>query len=161
MLARIVKQLHQLDAIDRKILAALQADASVSHADLAGRVGSSAASVWRRIKALEDARILLKTVRLVDADKVGRGVNVLCNVRVRSHAREVRTAFETFVRTRPEILECYSVSGEWDYLLRVVVADVAEYERFLMTILLDHPSVGGAASHFALSQTKYTTALPL
>jgi DNA-binding Lrp family transcriptional regulator len=156
-----VKQTVNLDAIDRRILAELQADASLSHADLAERVGTSTASCWRRIKALESVGILKGSVRLIDADKVGRGVNVLCNLRVKSHAREVRGAFEDFVRTRPEILECYSMSGEWDYLLRIVAADVADYEHFLMRVLLEQPSVGGASSHFALSQTKYTTEIPV
>jgi Lrp/AsnC family transcriptional regulator len=150
-----------LDAIDRRILEQLQADALLSNADLAERVGSSAASCWRRVRNLEATGVLGKAVRLLDPEAIGRSVNVLCNVRVRGHAREVRSAFEEFVRERPEIIECYSMSGEWDYLLRIVVSDVADYERFLMRVLLEHPSVGGASSHFALSQTKYTTALPV
>lgn len=150
-----------LDSVDRRIIEQLQADAALSNADLAERVGSSPASVWRRVRSLEAAGVLGPTVRLVDPEAVGRSVNVFCNVRVSSHAREVRGPFEDFVRSRREIVECHSMSGEWDYLLRVVVADVADYERFLMRVLLDHPAVGGAASHFALSQTKYTTALPV
>jgi Lrp/AsnC family transcriptional regulator len=150
-----------LDAVDRRILEQLQADASLSNAELAERVNSSAASCWRRVKALEAAGVLGSAVRLLDPVALGRSVNVLCNVRMRSHAREARGAFEAFVRDRREILECFSMSGDWDYLLRIVAADVADYERFLMTVLLDHPSVGGASSHFALSLTKYTTALPI
>jgi Lrp/AsnC family transcriptional regulator len=150
-----------LDALDRRILEQLQADASLSNAELAERVNSSAASCWRRVKALEAAGVLGPAVRLLDPVALGRSVNVLCNVRMRSHAREARGAFEAFVRDRREILECFSMSGDWDYLLRIVAADVADYERFLMTVLLDHPSVGGASSHFALSLTKYTTALPI
>jgi Lrp/AsnC family transcriptional regulator len=139
----------------------LQKDASISHAELAERVGSSPASCWRRIRALEAAGVLVSTVRLVDPARIGRGVNVICNIRVRSHARDVRGPFEDFVRSRPEVMECFSMSGEWDYLLRIVAADVADYEDFLMHTLLDHPSVGAASSHFALSTTKYTTALPV
>jgi Lrp/AsnC family transcriptional regulator len=152
---------RELDLIDRKILAILQQDATISHADLGERVGASAAACWRRIKALEGAGYLTQTVRLVDAERIGRGVNVLCNVRMRSHAKDARDAFERFVRDRPEIVECFSMSGDWDYLLRVVVADVAGYNDFLMRSLLGHPAVAGASSHFALQQTKYTTALPL
>lgn len=151
----------ELDAIDRRILAVLQGDASLSSAELAERVGSSAASCWRRVKALEAAGILGPAVRLLDAEAIGRKVNVLCNIRVRSHVRDVRASFEEFVRQRQEIMECYSMSGEWDYLIRVVVADVEDYERFLMRVLLEHPAVGSASSHFALSVTKYTTALPI
>jgi Lrp/AsnC family transcriptional regulator len=157
----MVKQANELDVVDVRILTELQRDATLSHSDLATRVGASSASCWRRVKALEVAGVLQATVRLVDAAAVGRGVNVLCNLRVRSHAREVRASFEDFVQTRPEILECYSMSGDWDYLLRVVASDVSDYERFLMGSLLEHPSVGAASSHFALSLTKYTTALPV
>lgn len=151
----------QLTNLDRRILDQLQGDALLSNAELAERVGSSPASCWRRVKALEAAGVLGPAVRLLDAAALGQGVNVLCNVRVSSHTREVRGAFEDFVRSRREVMECYSMSGEWDYLLRIVAVDVADYERFLMRVLLDHPSVGGASSHFALSQTKYTTALPV
>ncbi|WP_409018994.1 Lrp/AsnC family transcriptional regulator [Brevundimonas vesicularis] len=151
----------RLDGVDRKILAELQADASISHAQLAERVGASTASCWRRVKALEEAGVLLATVRLVDAIRVGRGVNVMCQVRMRSHAPDDRQAFEDFIQAAPDVMEAHSMSGEWDYLLRIVAADVAGYERFLMQDLLNHPNVATAASHFALSQVKYTTALPV
>lgn len=156
-----MKQIKQMDEIDRRILSALQADASISHSDLGDQVGASTASCWRRIKALESSGILTRAVRLVDPEKIDRGVNVLCNIRIRSHALEARKEFEIFVDGRDEIIECFSMSGEWDYLLRVVVADVADYNIFLMRILLAHPSVANAASHFALSMTKYTTAMPV
>lgn len=156
-----MKRSSGLEPLERRIVELLQKDASLSHAELAEKVGSSPASCWRRIRSLEAAGVLAATVRLVNPERVGRGVNVICNIRVRSHAREVRGPFEEFVRSRPEVMECYSMSGEWDYLLRIVAADVADYEDFLMHTLLDHPSVGGASSHFALSTTKYTTALPV
>ena len=156
-----MKNSSGLEPLDRRIVEQLQKDASISHAELAEKVGSSPASCWRRIRALETAGVLSGNVRLVNPERVGRGVNVICNIRVRSHARDVRAQFEAFVRSRPEVMECYSMSGEWDYLLRIVAADVADYENFLMGTLLDHPSVGGAASHFALSTTKYTTSLPV
>ncbi len=150
-----------LDEVDRRILRALQDDAGMSQAALADKIGVSTASCWRRIQALEASGVLRKAVRLLDAHRVGRGVNVLCHVRMNSHSPDSRGAFERFVTDRPEVMECYSMSGEWDYLLRVVVADVADYERFLMRDLLAHPRVATASSHFALSQVKYTTALPL
>jgi DNA-binding Lrp family transcriptional regulator len=156
-----MKILHILDDIDRRILVQLQADAAISNGELAERVGSSTASVWRRIRVMEANGLLKQTVRLIDQQMLGYGVNVLCNVRVKSHARDVRGSFESFVADRPEILECFSMSGDWDYLLRIVAIDVPDYERFLMNVLLEHPSVGGASSHFALSLTKYTTALPV
>lgn len=150
-----------MDAIDRRIIAELQADGTLTHNELAERVGASSASCWRRIKVLEGGGILTRTVRLVDPHKIGRGVNVLCNVRMRSHAEEARGSFERFVLTRPEIIECFSMSGDWDYLMRIVVADVAGYNHFLMEVLLAQEAVAGASSHFALSLTKYTTELPV
>ncbi|MFC5374205.1 Lrp/AsnC family transcriptional regulator [Brevundimonas faecalis] len=150
-----------LDAVDRRILAVLQEDAALSHAALSEKVGASSASCWRRVRALEEAGVLLAAVRLVDPEKVGRSVNVMCQVRMRSHAPDDRQAFESFLQTKPEVMEAHSMSGEWDYLLRIVAADVAGYERFLMRELLNHSNVATAASHFALSQVKYSTALPV
>ena len=151
----------QLDDLDRRLLRALQRDASLSAAALAEQVGASSASCWRRIRALETAGVLGAHVRLVDPDRVDRGVSVMCQLRMKSHTEEIRRDFETFVRSRAEIMECHSMSGEWDYLMRVVVADVAAYEHFLMQQVLRHPGVATAASHFALSRVKYTTALPV
>jgi Lrp/AsnC family transcriptional regulator len=156
-----MKPAFAMDQIDRKIVSALQQDATISHAELGEQVGTSSASCWRRIKALEAAGILGKAVRLVEPHQVGKGVNVLCNVRMKSHAKDARGAFENFVERRPEIVECFSMSGDWDYLLRIVVSDVADYNMFLMETLLGHASVAGASSHFALSMTKYTTAIPV
>lgn len=156
-----MKAAERLTDMDRRIISYLQEDATLSHQELALKVNMSAASCWRRIKALEAAGVLLKTVRLVNPESIDLGVNVLCNIRMRSHALDVRSEFERFVEVRPEIVECFSVSGEWDYLLRIVVADVAGYNSFLMNVLLAQSSVAGAASHFALAMTKYTTALPI
>lgn len=156
-----MKQTVQLDQIDQRIVKQLQADGSLSSAELAQTVGASSASTWRRIKALEASGVLGRTVRLVDAEVIGRGVNVLCNIRMRSHEAEHRDSFERFVDGRPEVMECYSMSGDWDYLLRIVASDVSDYNEFLMSTLLPHPSVAAGSSHFALALTKYTTALPL
>lgn len=150
-----------LDPIDRRIITALQQDGTITHNELAEKVGASSASCWRRIKALEAAGVLGPTVRLVNPQAIGRGVNVLCNVRMNSYTLDVRQAFEKFVCDRAEIIECFSMSGGWDYLMRVVVPDVDAYNHFLMHSLLNHPSVAGASSHFALAHTKYSTALPV
>jgi DNA-binding Lrp family transcriptional regulator len=156
-----VNEVIQLDEIDRRLIRALQEDATLSQAALAERVGASPASCWRRIRALEQVGVLKETVRLVDPRKVGRGVSVIVQVRLKSHAGELKEAFEAFLRERPEIMECHSMSGEWDYLMRIVVADVADYERFLSHELLNHPNVATSTSHFALSRVKYTTAVPI
>ena len=151
----------KLDSLDRRILSVLQRRGDISHADLALEVAASPASCWRRIRALEAAGVLGPTVRLLDPAKVGRTMDVICHVRMKSHSGEMRASFEGFVRNHPDVLDCYSMSGEWDYLLRVLVTDVAAYEHFLMQQLLNHPAVATSASHFALSRVKYTTAVPV
>jgi DNA-binding Lrp family transcriptional regulator len=150
-----------MDAIDRKIVRELQRDASLSHAALAERVGASPASVWRRVRSLEQAGVLGRTVRLASAEALDRSVNVLCQVRMTRQTVEARADFEQFIQSREEIVECYAMSGEWDYLLRIAVRDVADYDRFVMRGVLAHPSVAGAASNFALRQVKYTTEIPV
>ena len=150
-----------MDSIDRKILKALQQRADITNAELGEIVSASAASVWRRVKALEVEGILGPTVRLVDRKAVGQPLDVLCQVRMRSHDLAARAEFERFVADRAEVMECYSMSGEWDYLLRVVMASVADYDRFLMRELLAQPAVASSASHFALQCVKYSTALPV
>jgi DNA-binding Lrp family transcriptional regulator len=150
-----------IDAIDRRIVRALQRDASQSHATLAESVGASPASVWRRVRALERAGVLGAHVRLADAAMLGRSVNVLCQVRMTRQTMDARAEFESFIEGREEIVECYAMSGEWDYLLRIAVKDVADYDRFIRQGVLAHPSVANAASNFALRQVKYTTEIPV
>ena len=156
-----MKESDHIDGIDRKILRELQRDAGLSHAALAERVGASSASVWRRVRSLEAAGVLGRAVRLASAEKLGRPVNVLCQVRMTRQSTEARSDFEDFIHTRDEIVECYAMSGEWDYLLRIAVRDVADYDRFIMRGVLAHPSVANAASNFALRQVKYTTEIPV
>jgi DNA-binding Lrp family transcriptional regulator len=150
-----------MDTIDRKIVRELQRDASLSHVALGERVGASPASAWRRVRALEQSGVLGRTVRLANAEALDRAVNVLCQVRMTRQTVEARADFEQFIQSREEIVECYAMSGEWDYLLRIAVRDVADYDRFVMRGVLAHPSVAGAASNFALRQVKYTTEIPV
>jgi len=156
-----VNENPHLDEIDRRIVRALQRDASLSHAALADHVGASAASVWRRVRALERAGVLGATVRLADPARLGRSVNVMCQVRMHRQTTDARAEFEQFISAREEIVECYAMSGEWDYLLRIAVRDVADYDRFIRQGVLAHPSVANAASNFALRQVKYTTEIPV
>lgn len=156
-----MKENVKLDQLDRRILAQLQRDASLSNAELAERVGSTSPSCWRRIRQLEEAGVLKDTVRLADAKLLGQSVNVLCQVRMRDYSAECIERFEDLVQHSARIMECYSISGDWDYLMRIVAPDVAGYEHFLMRVLLKHPSIASASSHFALSITKYQTALPV
>ncbi len=153
--------MNEIDQVDRRIIRELQRDASLSHAALAEKVGASAASVWRRVRSLEKSGVLGRAVRLADAKALGREVNVLCQVRMTRQSTEARSDFEDFIKSREEIVECYAMSGEWDYLLRISVRDVADYDRFIMRGVLAHPSVANAASNFALRQVKYTTEIPV
>ena len=156
-----MKESDQLDACDRRIIRELQRDAGLSHAALAERVGASPASVWRRVRRLEKDEVLGPAVRLANAEALGRAVNVLCQVRMTRQTVDSRAEFEAFIQSREEIVECYAMSGEWDYLLRIAVKDVADYDRFVMRGVLAHPSVAHAASNFALRQVKYTTEIPV
>jgi Lrp/AsnC family transcriptional regulator len=133
-----VKENQQLDVVDRRIVRELQRDASLSHAALAEKVGASAASVWRRVRNLEKAGVLGKAVRLANPESLDRSVNVLCQVRMTRQTVETRAEFEEFIQSRGEIVECYAMSGEWDYLLRIAVRDVADYDRFIMRGVLAH-----------------------
>jgi Lrp/AsnC family transcriptional regulator len=150
-----------MDQLDRSIINALQRDGALSHAALAEQVGASQAACWRRVKALETAGVLGPIVRLVEPQMVHLTVTVICQVRLKNHLPENTRQFEAFVATQPEIMECYSMSGEWDYHLRVVAKDIGGYETFLMRHLLPQASVATASSHFALRGVKYTTALPI
>jgi DNA-binding Lrp family transcriptional regulator len=157
----MMNETDHIDGIDRRIIRELQRDASLSHAALAEKVGASSASVWRRVRNLEKSGILGRTVRLADAKALGREVNVLCQVRMTRQTTDARADFEQFIQSRDEIVECYAMSGEWDYLLRIAVRDVADYDRFIRQGVLAHPSVANAASNFALRQVKYTTEIPV
>ncbi|MBL0914812.1 MAG: Lrp/AsnC family transcriptional regulator [Sphingopyxis sp.] len=157
----MAKEMVELDPLDRRILHELQHDGALSNAELAERVGSTGPSCWRRIRSLESAGVLARNVWLVDGGRIGQRVNVLCNIRLKSHSAEHTALFETFVRAQDRIMECLSMSGEWDYQIRVVATDVADYETFLMHALLRNEAVAGASSHFALRTVKYQTAIPL
>ena len=150
-----------LDAIDRRILAELQEAADLSMQELGDRVGLSHTPCWRRVRRLEERGYITRRVTLLDAARLDLAVNVFVNVNLRRHQENALNRFEEAVQDVPEIVQCYTVSGETDFLLRVVVADVSAYERLLKATLVHLPEVGNLTSTFALRQVKYTTALPL
>ena len=152
---------NQLNAIDRRILAVLQENARVTNVELAESSGVSASPCWRRVRELERTGVISRYVTLVDPSSVGLPVSVFIQV---SLEKQVETALEDFERVvleRPEVMECYLMTGDADYLLRVVVANLEAYERFLMDHLTRIPTVANIRSSFALKQVKYRTALPL
>lgn len=150
-----------MDNIDRRILSELQDNADLPMQELGDRVRLSHTPCWRRVKRLEERGIVKRRVALLDAEQLDLAVNVFVNVSLRRHQENALNRFETAVQDVPEVVECYSVSGETDFLLRVVVADVTAYERLVKATLVHLPEVGNLTSTFALRQVKYTTALPL
>ncbi len=149
----------KLDRIDRNILDLLQKDARLTHQEIADRIGSSPTSVWRRIQNLESKGVISARVALVDRHAIGLDVCVICNVKLSHHSDETRLEFEGFVASLSEITECYAVSGSHDYILKVVVEDVAAFERLLTRQVLNHPLVDAASSSFTLREVKYSTRL--
>ena len=151
----------QLDRLDISILRHLQEDASISIQDLGTKVGLSATPCWRRVKRLQNEGFIRKQVALLDANLLQLEVNVFVHVKLKAHSDDVLKMFEESVASIPEVVECYSVTGETDFLLRLVVADVAMYETLLYKKLLQLREVGTLNSMFALRQVKYTTELPI
>lgn len=150
-----------LDRIDRNILALLQQDGRMANSDLSQRVGLSPSPCLRRVKALEETGVIRNYVALVDPAAVDLSVSVFVSVTLERQVEERLDAFEAAVVRWPEVLECYLMTGEADYLLRVVVPDLAAYERFLKDHLTRVPGVASIKSSFALKQVRYNTALPL
>jgi len=150
-----------LDAIDRRILASLQDNARIANNELAAAVGLSPAPCLRRVRALEERGVVRKHVTLVDPGAVGLPVSVFVNISLERQVEHALERFERAILTRPEVMECYLMTGDADYLLRVVCADLAAYERFVLDHLTKAPGVSSIRSSFALKQVKYSTALPL
>lgn len=151
----------KLSSADRLLLDALQRDATLSQGELARIAGMSRTSCWRRIREFEKAGLIEKQVAILDPAEAGFTIQVMLAVAMTEHTDENRLAFEQHIERLPEVMECYSVSGERDYLLHVVVPDMDAYNRFLNGKILKHPAVRSASSTFALRRVKYTTALPL
>ena len=139
----------------------MQADSSLSTAEIAERVGLSLSPCWRRIKRLKEAGAILGEVALLDAHALGLSVMAIASVRLSGHSEANVAAFERAVARAPEVLECDAMSGEQDYMLRVIVPDIAAYQDFLMRTLLRLPFVAAVNSGFVLKQVKHTTALPI
>jgi Lrp/AsnC family transcriptional regulator len=153
--------IRDLDPIDRHILAILQQDASPSTAEIAARVGLSQSPCWRRIERLEAAGCIRKRVALLNPQKLGLNLLAFAHVKLESHAQRALPQFEEAVRLMPEVVECHTVLGETDYLLRVVTRDLPAYERLLREKLGQIASVQFTSSTIALSTIKSTTELPL
>jgi len=151
----------KLTRSDQKLLETLQADVGLSQIELVERSGMSRTSLWRRLRELEDEGVIAGRVALLNPKALGLQINVLLSVSMVGHSDRIRNTFETHVESLSEVMECFSVSGDRDYLLQIVCPDMDTYNSFLNSQILHHPSVQSASSSFALRRVKYTTALPL
>ena len=155
----------ELDKLDRAILGRLQTNGRETYDVIGAAVGLSASAVLRRVKRLEEVGVIDRYVALVRPEAVGLGLTAYLNVRLEKlterHKRNPMDQFRASVQTWPEVVECAALTGEMDYLLRVVVQDMAHYSRFIMDTLLKHPSVEDCKTSFVLDRVKGTTALPV
>jgi Lrp/AsnC family transcriptional regulator len=149
-----------MDATDRKILALLQDDASLSVAEIGNRVGLSSTPCWKRIQRLEADGVLTKRVALVDQEKLGLGVTVFVSIETGDHSQDWLDHFAHVVGSMPEVMEFYRMAGDVDYMLRVVVTDIAGYDAFYKRMIAAVP-LKNVTSRFAMEKIKSTTALPI
>jgi Lrp/AsnC family transcriptional regulator len=149
-----------MDAIDRKILSLLQHDASLSIVEIAKAVKLSQTPCWRRIQKLEERGVIAKRVALLDPEAIGLGLTVFVSIETADHSREWLERFAAAVSAMPEVMDFYRMAGDVDYMLRVVVADMAAFDRFYKR-LIDGMSLKNVTSRFAMERIKSTTAYPL
>lgn len=156
---------NALDKLDKGILRQLQENGRETYDVIGERVGLSSSAVLRRVKRMEEAGVIDHYVALVRPESVGLGLTAYLNVRLEKHTerhkRNPMDLFRASVQTWPEVVECAALTGEMDYLLRVVVQDMAHYSRFIMDTLLKHPSVQDCKTSFVLDRVKATTAVPV
>jgi Lrp/AsnC family leucine-responsive transcriptional regulator len=151
----------KLDTLDLRILRELQADSSLSNVELARRVHLSPSPCLARVRAMEAAGLIRQYVALLDAKQLGLNLNVFISISLKQQSREALEAFEASVCSHDEVMECYLMTGDADYLLRVAVPDIAALERFILEHLTPIPQVEKIRSSFALKQVRYKTTLPL
>ncbi|HJS91022.1 MAG TPA: Lrp/AsnC family transcriptional regulator [Steroidobacteraceae bacterium] len=150
-----------LDRGDARILDLIQEHGDLSAAEIAERLGMTASTCWRRVSRLEELKVIRKRVALLDREKLGLNVLVFSHVKLAGHGRDALLRFEQAVQQHPEILECYTLMGETDFLLRIVCRDIKAYEAFFLDHLSRFPGVQSVHSSIALSVIKETTSLPL
>ncbi len=150
-----------LDSYERKILIALQQDGRLSNQDLSKKVGLSPSACWRRVKALEEAGVILRYAAILDPKKVGIGETVFAHVSMERHSKTPTLEFAKLMQEQPEVMECFFTTGAADIIVRVATPSVAAYDRFLEKVIFDASGVSQVHSDFALRRIKFETALPL
>ena len=149
-----------MDAIDRKILSVVQQDAALSVAEIGQRVGLSSTPCWKRLQRLEADGVITRRVAIIDPDKVGLGITVFVSIETGDHSQEWLKRFAEIVGAMPEVMEFYRMAGDVDYMLRVVVADMASYDVFYKKLIGAVP-LKNVTSRFAMEKIKSVTALPV
>ena len=152
---------NSLDPVSCRLLQLLQTDARQSTQQLADRVGLSPTPVWRRIKAMEESGVIRRQVVLADREKLGLTVCVLAHVSLLRHNEQAADEFERVVRASAQIVECHAITGEADYVIKVVAPDMKSYDQFLQTTLFRQSGVASVRSNVVLREVKYETALPV
>jgi Lrp/AsnC family transcriptional regulator len=149
-----------MDAIDRKILAVVQEDASLSVAEIGQRVGLSSTPCWKRLQRLETDGVIMRRVALIDPEKIGLGITVFVSIETGDHSQDWLKRFAETVGGMPEVMEFYRMAGDVDYMLRVVVPDIQGYDGFYKKLIATVP-LKNVTSRFAMERIKSTTALPI
>ncbi len=150
-----------LDQTDRRILGLLQTEPGIKATEIGERIGLSQSACWRRIQHLRDEGVIKDQPAILDREKIGLSTMVFAHVKLTSHGRGNLTDFAEAVRKYPEVLDCYVVLGNVDFLLRIVTEDIKDYERFMYEKLSQLPGVQEVNSSIALSEIKHTTVLPI
>lgn len=150
-----------LDSVDLQILRALQENARLTTKELAARVNLSTTPVFERMKRLEKAGFIKKYVAVLDAEKLGRGFTVFCSVKLKQMTQSVARDFISVIRDIPQVAECYNISGEYDYLLKIQAPDMKYYNEFIINVLGNIDSIGSTLSSFVMNEIKNTHALYL
>ena len=150
-----------LDRIDRRILDVIQREAALPVAEVAARIGLSTTTCWRRIQALEQAGVIRGRVAVLDRAALGLDVTIFAHVKLSTQGRDAIAAFAEAIRERPEVLDCYTTMGEWDFMLRIVTRDIKAYEAFYLDHLSKLPFVQSINSSVTVTVIKETTVLPL
>ena len=155
------KSRHVLDRVDRRILDLLQREGALPVAEVAARTGLSTTTCWRRIQTMEAQGVILGRVALLNRSALGLDVTIFAHVKLSTQGRDAIAAFAEAIRERPEVLDCYTTMGEWDFMLRIVTRDIKAYEAFYLDHLSKLPNVQSINSSVTVTVIKETTVLPI
>ena len=155
------KRRHALDRVDRRILDLLQREGALPVAEVAARTGLSTTTCWRRIQQMEHHGVIRGRVALLDRSALGLDVTIFAHVKLSTQGRDAIAAFAEAIRDRPEVLDCYTTMGEWDFMLRIVTRDIKAYEAFYLDHLSKLPNVQSINSSVTVTVIKESTVLPI